>query len=442
MFSVIISTYNGSDHILSTIDNVKRALKKFNYEMIIVNDGSVDNTSKLLETFKNDNHFKILNQKNKGISASRNRGMRHISQSSKYVVFIDDSDQVKENFFEKIDAFFHEHDDIYVAATPLIRTKKGSKREHSLNYRFHHNKQIVDIHTDYQFIQFHIGGMVFRKELLVNFNYRFDEDLNFWEDAKFINTIILDTEKYGLITDTAYFYNSENPNSLSRVAWKLEERYIPLIENSYMFLIQQSNKKFNQTIKYTQFLVATHYSEYLKFYNQHKIINNSFFDIDKFEDTSKKLFRHIDTDTIYHLKISTAYKNYMLNLKGECFDTYRLSEQINVYIHSFNILSRNCIFSFSDESYGIPLNAKVYLEYSTGRLKEAKLIQHKTVSILGQPINDFSKNFYKIKIPLISLFFRSRMLIDINDIKFSINNPSIISRILKIVRKQINYRRK
>ncbi|PNZ80390.1 glycosyltransferase family 2 protein, partial [Staphylococcus microti] len=257
------STYNGSDHILSTIENVKNALKNFNYEMIIVNDGSVDNTSKLLETFKNDDHFKILTQKNKGISASRNRGMRHISPLSKYVVFIDDSDQVRENFFEKIDAFFREHDDIDVAATPLIRIKKGVQSQHSLNYRFHANKQIVDIHTDYQFIQFHIGGMVFRKELLVDLNYQFDEDLNFWEDAKFINTIILDTEKYGLIPDTAYFYNSENPNSLSRVAWKLEERYIPLIENSYMFLIEQSNKRFNKTIKYIQFLVATHYSEYL-----------------------------------------------------------------------------------------------------------------------------------------------------------------------------------
>ncbi|PNZ24162.1 hypothetical protein CD122_11565, partial [Staphylococcus rostri] len=58
------------------------------------------------------------------------------------------------------------------------------------------------------------------------------------------------------------------------------------------------------------------------------------------------------------------------------------------------------------------------------------------------PINDFSKNFYKIKLPLISLFIRSKIIIIKNDTKYKIDNPSILSRIIKNVKKQSIYRRK
>ena len=75
-----------------------------------------------------------------------------------------------------------------------------------------------------------------------NKDYRFDETMTYWEDAKFINTLLLDKQKYGLIKDTAYFYNSEDPNSLSKSAWVLQERYIPLIKNNYMDLINLTNK--------------------------------------------------------------------------------------------------------------------------------------------------------------------------------------------------------
>lgn len=242
MFSVIISTFNGSRNIINTIENIKESIKGFNFEIIIINDGSTDNTSKLLERYNDNKHFKILNQANKGISASRNRGLENLNEKSDYVAFIDDSDTVKRNFFKKIHEFFNNNEEIDVVATPLIRTNKNLFKQHSLNYRFQSNMKIVNIHKDYKYIHFHIGGMSFRSKLFKTGKYRFDVNLNFWEDAKFINNLLLDKEKYGLINDTAYFYNSENPNSLSKSAWILEERYVPLIEKSYMYLIEKSKK--------------------------------------------------------------------------------------------------------------------------------------------------------------------------------------------------------
>ncbi|WP_309306677.1 glycosyltransferase family 2 protein [Staphylococcus rostri] len=442
MFSIVISTYNGSKYILNTIENIRQSLKNFDYEMIIVNDGSIDDTSKRLEIYKENKRIKIFNQRNKGISASRNRGIRHISKQSNYVVFIDDSDKVEENFFEKINEFFTIFHDIDVVATPLIRTVNGANRHHSLNYRFHSGKQIVNILDDYKYIQFHIGGMAFRSDLLKNPNYRFDEGISFWEDAKFINSILLDKKTYGLIPETAYFYNSDNPHSLSKIAWNLEERYLPLIEKNYMYLIDKSHEIYGKTIKYIQFLVGTHYSEYLKEHNQDKIIDSPYFDSDKFGLASQKLFTNIDTDIIYDLKIHHVYIDYLLRLKGKELETSKFSEQFSVYIHRFNPLKRDITFSFSNETSKIPLDSNVYLNYYNNKLKQATLIEQKQLSILGEPINDFSKNFYKIKLPLISLFIRSKIIIIKNDTKYKIDNPSILSRIIKNVKKQSIYRRK
>ncbi|PNZ34328.1 glycosyltransferase, partial [Mammaliicoccus vitulinus] len=66
MFSVIISTYNGSKNIIHTIENIVESLNNFNYEIIIINDGSTDDTRELLEDYKDNIQFKIFDQLNKG----------------------------------------------------------------------------------------------------------------------------------------------------------------------------------------------------------------------------------------------------------------------------------------------------------------------------------------------------------------------------------------
>lgn len=78
MFSIIIPTKNGSNQLVETIENIKYSLTKFQYEVIIINDGSNDNTQKLLKNYQNDSHFKIIHQTNKGVAAARNAGINHI----------------------------------------------------------------------------------------------------------------------------------------------------------------------------------------------------------------------------------------------------------------------------------------------------------------------------------------------------------------------------
>ncbi|MDT3977541.1 glycosyltransferase family 2 protein, partial [Staphylococcus saprophyticus] len=73
MFSVIIPAHNSEKTILKTVNNILSNLVYKEDEVIIINDGSYDDTLKLLEKYKFDTRVKIINQENKGVSAARNK---------------------------------------------------------------------------------------------------------------------------------------------------------------------------------------------------------------------------------------------------------------------------------------------------------------------------------------------------------------------------------
>lgn len=95
--SIIIPIYNGEKYLQKCIESIKK--NSINYEIIIINDGSKDNTKKILETLKNKN-IKVINLKNNhGVSYARNCGIKNIK--GKYFTFIDIDDYIKEKAFDK-----------------------------------------------------------------------------------------------------------------------------------------------------------------------------------------------------------------------------------------------------------------------------------------------------------------------------------------------------
>src|SRR5699024_1389484 len=116
MFSVIIPIYNAEKTIISTVNNILRALKSYEYELILINDGSTDNTLNSINSFKNNKNIKIINQENKGVSAARNIGIEKVSNNSKYITFIDDSDSISNNFFENNFKFLEKYKHVDLAA--------------------------------------------------------------------------------------------------------------------------------------------------------------------------------------------------------------------------------------------------------------------------------------------------------------------------------------
>ena len=91
--SIIIPVYNGQDYIGRCLESVLNQRDIDKYEIIVVNDGSTDETRNILGQFANENkNLHIINQKNGGVSVARNNGIR--ASHGKYITFIDCDDMV------------------------------------------------------------------------------------------------------------------------------------------------------------------------------------------------------------------------------------------------------------------------------------------------------------------------------------------------------------
>lgn len=91
LVSIIIPCFNAERYIINTLESVKNQTYT-NYEVIIVNDSSTDNSKEIIEEYiKNDSRFHLLNlESNYGVSFARNTGIEN--SKGKYIAFLDSDD--------------------------------------------------------------------------------------------------------------------------------------------------------------------------------------------------------------------------------------------------------------------------------------------------------------------------------------------------------------
>lgn len=95
LFSIIIPVYNAQNTIRRTLQSVLNQTFS-SYEIIVVNDGSRDNSARILQEFAHYPQVTVLNQINAGVSAARNSGLQQAK--GEYVLFLDADDWVDDNF--------------------------------------------------------------------------------------------------------------------------------------------------------------------------------------------------------------------------------------------------------------------------------------------------------------------------------------------------------
>jgi glycosyltransferase involved in cell wall biosynthesis len=135
--SIIIPLYNKEKFVGATIKSVLTQTYT-DFEIIIVEDCSTDNSKSIASQFISENVKIIQHEKNKGLSASRNSGIRNAN--SDYVVFLDADDVLKPNYLEKIfsliqnfpeaSIFATNYEEIFEkekAITPTLSMKKFEK---------------------------------------------------------------------------------------------------------------------------------------------------------------------------------------------------------------------------------------------------------------------------------------------------------------------------
>ena len=174
--SIIVPVYNAQDTIEKCLESLLGQTYK-NIEVVVINDGSVDNTLKIIDKF-NDIRLKVTSTENRGISAARNLGIKN--STGEFICFCDADDFYEKNYVEKLLSMFDE--DVVMTACDYVRKTKVRQPKEKFS-TFSRNEALKELFSDrYLFVQ--LWNKMIRKDFIQNL--QFDEKVKtFGEDVVF-----------------------------------------------------------------------------------------------------------------------------------------------------------------------------------------------------------------------------------------------------------------
>ncbi len=111
MISFIIPTYNAEKTIQNTINSIlKQSETSLEYEIIVVDDGSTDNTKNLIQEIESNQKIKYYSKENSGVADTRNFGVQ--KSNGEYIIFVDSDDYVSQNLLKDIEPYIKQNIDL------------------------------------------------------------------------------------------------------------------------------------------------------------------------------------------------------------------------------------------------------------------------------------------------------------------------------------------
>ena len=117
-----------------------------------------------------------------------------------------------------------------------IKLFEAVENEHILNIPLSESK-IIDMYANYSFIRTNCAACIFKREVVRQI--LFDEKQKYWEDAKFINQILLDKKQFGMIDGIMYYYRKRyDGNSATQTYGQNIEHYVSDLQPFLMIYIK------------------------------------------------------------------------------------------------------------------------------------------------------------------------------------------------------------
>lgn len=352
--SVIIPVYNVEKYLAKCLDTVINQTFK-DIEIICVNDGSTDNSRKILEEYKNkDSRIIIIDKENGGLSSARNVGMQ--IATGKFLSFIDSDDWVDLTMLEKLyNNITSLNTDISICAVHQF-DEKTQKIDDSVPYftlEFF-NKTFDNRAFSYEETKPFLMDVcvmawnkLYRHSFIKEYNATFPEGL-IWEDGPFFFSIYFKTNRVSIIRDFLYYYRINRKGSIVQIGGKQFIDIIDVVELMY----------------------------------------NSIKDLPCFDEIKNEFYRRKADDIVYRYNLIAAkYKNmFSKKLKSKTFlfdenifDLDLIEREYPImYKNLFSIVNKFYIFNLYMNKYKIKLMYKVmqilYTEKNIYYFKYRKLI--------------------------------------------------------------------
>ena len=196
--SIIIPAYNAEKYINKCLDSLIEQTKK-EIEIIVINDGSKDNTEKLIKEYT-DSRIKYYKNTNHGIGYTRNYGIE--KAKGKYIMFLDSDDYVENDICEKLYIKARSNDLDIVLCDFFKEYENGNIEEiHTPEFKDASLKDNPNIITEY----LSPWAKLYSTKLLKDNNIKFVENLKY-EDAPFVIEAFDKAKKIGKINECLVHY--------------------------------------------------------------------------------------------------------------------------------------------------------------------------------------------------------------------------------------------
>ena len=308
--SIIVPVYNTEKYLEKCLNSlVNQSLQDI--EILVVNEGSIDNSEEIINKFKTNYPNKIiyLKKENGGLSDARNFAIPHVS--SDYVGFVDSDDYVELDMFEKL--------------YNLAIEKNLDLVECNFNWEYP-NKINIDYGINYlEKKDFFLLGRVmvcnklFKTSIIKEKNITFPKSFNY-EDIEFFYTLIPYINNYCLINDSLYHYIQRDNSIINNQNEKTANIFI-ILNNIINFY--KKNNLFDAYKNELEYL-------YVRF-----LLGSSFLRIVKIKN--KKLRKELLNKSINELYLNfTNWKNNkLLKIKNKKNIYYKTVNKFTFKIYSF-----------------------------------------------------------------------------------------------------------
>ena len=222
--SIIVPIYNVEEYLAECLKSLYK-ISSLRYEVILVNDGSKDNSYKIMEEFKNlyPNKTIIINKENGGLSSARNAGLR--AARGKYISFIDSDDFIDTDEFEKfVIEGIKSRLDIAVGnmryyvpgriGEPLFRAKRVKDLDVVTGVDF-----LWNLFQAPKCYREEVVDDIYRRNFLIKNNLFFNEEI-VHEDSEFTTLAYLKAKKVKYIDKAFYFYRQREGSIMNKVSEK------------------------------------------------------------------------------------------------------------------------------------------------------------------------------------------------------------------------------
>lgn len=231
-YSVIIPVYNSEKTIKKCIDSIT-SQDRTDVEIIIINDGSADESESLCKALQTEhNNIIYINKENGGVSSARNLGLS--VAKGKYVMFVDSDDYVDSECFDVLDNYTKSDADYYQFVFAIVSNGIAKKMQ------VWPERHINNLSEKESFIGESVAtrsinscwAKLYKRKIIEEKGLRFCEELSVGEDLTFVFTFLLSADKIERIDSNIYFVDVSNEESLSRrYRENLSEQLICVYEN-------------------------------------------------------------------------------------------------------------------------------------------------------------------------------------------------------------------